>query len=184
MIRGGIVGGLYGKGGGGGGANPVSYYYGKSQTKRVGQNYTPGGSGSSRPAEFKTTADEVYNGGKTDLLTILNGSDVSNIDVNNAPDNCILQFPVGRYDITFQGYSEEQFATAFRVYLSQIQSGTDDMVVAETPGYSGAPRPASTEYLLNWPDFVIEEGTEQFYFLFPVGGQDKRSHFLRIEKVA
>lgn len=185
MIRGGIVGGLYGKGGGGGGggANPVSYYYGKSQTQRVGQNYTPGGSGNSRPAEFKTTADEVYNGGKADLLTILNGSDVSDIDLNNAPNNIAIQFPAGRYHLTFQGYTLDSFATSFRVELRQIKVGTDDRIVTETPGYSGAPAPATTEYLLNWPDFVVD-GTEQFYFLFPVGGNDRRSHFLRVEKVA
>lgn len=183
MILGGIVGGYYGKRDGGGN-NPVSYYFGKGQTKRVGENYTPAGSGTSRPAEFKTTADEVYDGGKTDLLTILNGSDVPDIDINNPPNNSVIQFPVGRYDLTFQGYSEEQFATSFRVYMRQIQSGTDDMVIAETPGYSGAPAPASTEFLLNWPDLVIREGTEQFYFLFPIGGNDKRSHFLRVEKVA
>ena len=184
MIRGGIVGGLYGKGGGGGGgANPVSYYYGKSQTQRVGQNYTPAGSGSSRPAEFKTTADEVYDGGKNDLLTILNGSDVSDIDGNTPVNNSVIQFPAGRYDLIFQGYSEEQFATAFRVELRQVQSGTDDLVVTDVAGYSGASNPARSEYLLNWPDFVTD-GTEQFYFLFPVGGNDKRSHFLRIEKVA
>ena len=135
MIRGGIVGGLYGKGGGGG-ANPVSYYYGKSQTRRVGQNYTPAGLGSIRPAEFKTTADEVYNGGKNDLLTITHGSDAADIDMpNTLPDNCVIQFPVGTYHITFQGYSEDTFATAFRVELRQIQSGTDDLVVATTPGY-------------------------------------------------
>ena len=177
----GIVPPTYGKGSGG--KNPVSYYYGKSQTQRVGQNYIPAGSGVSRVAEFKTTADEVYDGGKSDLLTVLNGSDVSDIDMTNAPDNCVIQFPVGRYDITFQGYSQETFATAFRVVLRQVQSGTDDTVVVETPGYSGAPAPASTEYLLNWPDFVVEDGTEQFYFQFPVGGSDRRSHFLRIEKV-
>ena len=185
MIRGGIVGGLYGKGGdgGGGGANPVSYYYGKSQTKRVGENYTPAGSGGNRPAEFKTTADEVYNSGKNDLLTIINASDASDIDRTNAPDNTVIQFPAGRYHITFQGYTEAQFATAFRVELRQIKSGTDDIVVIETPGYAGAPNPARTEYLLNWPDFVTD-GTEQFYFLFPIGGGVKRSHFLRVEKVA
>ena len=182
MIRGGIVGGLYGKGGGGG-ANPVSYYYGKSQTKRVGQNYTPAGSGAGRPAEFKATADEVYNGGKANLLTILNGSDVSNIDVSNPADNVVIQFPAGRYHLTFQGYTQTSFATAFRAEFRQIKSGTDDIVVAETPGYSGAPAPANTEYLLNWPDFVTD-GTEQFYFQFPVGGNNARSHFLRIEKVA
>ena len=42
MIQGGIVGGYYGIDGGGG-KNPVSYYYGKGQTKRVGENYTPAG---------------------------------------------------------------------------------------------------------------------------------------------
>lgn len=181
MIRGGIVGGLYGNRGGGN--NPVSYYFGKNQTKRVGQNYTPAGTGNSRPAEFKTTADEVYNGGKNNLLTITNGSDESDMDSTTArPNNAVLQFPVGRYDITFQGYSEDSFATSFRVELRQIQSGTDDLVLIETPGYSGAPLPARTEYLLSYPDFVIE-GTEKFYFLFPVGGNDKRSHFLRVEKV-
>lgn len=62
MIRGGIVGGLYGNQGGGGGNNPVSYYFGKGQTKRAGQNYTPGGNGNHRAAEFKTTADLVVDG--------------------------------------------------------------------------------------------------------------------------
>lgn len=191
MIRGGIVGGLYNKGGSGdgdgggdgGGANPVSYYYGKAQTRRVGQNYTPAGRGTRRAAEFKATADEVYDGGKTDLLTILNARDISNIDLSNAADNSVIQFPAGRYHITFQGYSEDRFATGFRAELRRIQSGTDDLVVTETSGYTGGINPASTEYLLSWPDFVIE-GTEQFYFLFPVGGNNKRSHFLRIEKVA
>lgn len=183
MIRGGIVGGLYGNRGGGGAKNPVSYYYGKSQTKRVGQNYTPAGTVNSRPAEFKTIADEVYDGGKNNLLTITNGSDESNMDTTIArPDNAVIQFPTGRYDITFQGYSEDSFATSFRVELRQIQSGTDDLVLVETPGYAGAPLPARTEYLLSWPDFVIK-GTEKFYFLFPIGGNNKRSHFLRIETV-
>ena len=167
----------------GGGKNPVSYYYGKGQTKRVGENYTPAGQGNSRPAEFKSTADEVYNGGKNNLLTIKDPSAVSDADVTSGTLQCIVQFPAGRYHLTFQGYSEDAFATTFRVEFRQVQSGTDDLVVTETPGYSGAPAPARTEYLLSWPDFIVD-GTEKFYFLFPVGGNDKRSHFLRIEKVA
>ena len=182
MIQGGIVGGTYGIDGGGG-ANPVSYYYGKDQTKRVGENYLPSGSGISRPAEFKATADEVYNGGKNNLLTIEDPTAVSDADITSGTLQCIVQFPAGRYHLTFQGYSEETFATQFRVELRQVQSGMDDIVVSETPGYSGAPSPARTEYLLNWPDFIVD-GTEKFYFLFPVGGADRRSHFLRIEKVA
>lgn len=181
MILGGIVGGYYGIDGGG--KNPVSYYYGKGQTKRVGENYTPAGQGSSRPAEFKTTADEVYNGGKNDLLTITNASAESDIDLSNAPDNSVIQFPAGQYDLLFQGYTEETFASAFRIVLFQIQAGTDDAVVIEAPGYSGAPAPARTTYQFNWPDFTVD-GTEKFYFLFPISGADKRSHFLRVEKVA
>ena len=60
----------------------------------------------SRLAEFKTTADEVLDGGKRDLLIITNASDAPNIDLTNAPDNSILQFPVGRHHLLFQGYSE------------------------------------------------------------------------------
>lgn len=182
MIQGGIVGGYYGVGGGGGN-NPVSYYYGKSQTKRVGENYTPAGQGNSRPAEFKTTADETHNGGKNDLLTITNASAESDIDLTNAPNNSVIQFPAGRYHLTFQGYTDDSFATSLRIELKQIQTGTDDIVVVETPGYSGGPSPSRTEYLLSWPDFIVD-GTEKFYFLFPIGGADKRSHFLRVEKVA
>ena len=181
MIQGGIVGGTYGIDGGG--ANPVSYYYGKAQTKRVGQNYTPAGAGNSRPAEFKTTADETYNGGKSDLLTIENASAVSDIDLTNGPDNVVIQFPAGRYHLTFQGYTEDSFATSFRIELRQIKSGTDDVVVIEAPGYSGAPAPARTTYQIVLQDFTVD-GTEKFYFLFPISGGDKRSHFLRIEKVA
>lgn len=182
MILGGIVGGYYGIDGGGG-KNPVSYYYGKGQTKRVGENYTPAGQGNSRPAEFKSTADEIYNGGKNNLLTIENASAVSDIDLTNAPDNSVIQFPAGRYDLTFQGYTEDSFATAFRIVLFQIQTGTDDVVVIEAPGYSGAPAPARTTYQLNWPDFTVD-GTEKFYILFPIGGNENRSHFLRVEKMA
>jgi len=182
MIHGGIVGGTYGMDGGGG-KNPVSYYYGKDQTKRVGENYTPAGSGTSRPAEFKTTADETYNGGKNDLLTITNGSAESDMDPTNPPNNSVIQLSAGRYHLLFQGYIEEVFETAFRVELKQIKTGTDDTVIIEAPGYSGAPAPARTTYQLNLPDFIVD-GTEKFYFLFPISGADKRSHFLRIEKIA
>lgn len=163
--------------------NPVVYYYGKGQTKRVGENYTPAGRGNSRPAEFKTTADEVYNGGKNDLLTIENASDVSDIDLTNAPDNSVIQFPAGRYHLTFQGYTEDTFASALRIELKQIQTRSDDVIIIETPGYSGGPAPARSTYQLNLPDFTVD-GTEKFYILFPISGPDKRSHFLRIEKVA
>ena len=182
MILGGIVGGYYGIDGGGG-KNPVVYYYGKGQTKRVGENYTPAGLGNSRPAEFKTTADKTYNGGKSDLLTITNGSAESDMDLTNAPNNSVIQFPAGRHHLLFQGYSEDAFATTFRVELRQIKSGTDDIVIVETPGYSGSPAPARVTFQLFWHDFIVD-GTEKFYFLFPVSGPDKRSHFLRIETVA
>lgn len=167
----------------GGEENPVVYYYGKDQTKRVGENYTPAGSGNSRPAEFKSTADKTYNGGKNDLLTITNGSAESDMDPTNPPNNSVIQFPAGRHHLLFQGYSEDAFATTFRVELRQIQSGIDDIVIVEALGYSGSPAPARTTFLLSWPDFIVD-GTEKFYFLFPVGGADKRSHFLRIETVA
>ncbi len=181
MIRGGIVGGLYGKGGGGG-KNPVAYYYGKSQTKRVSQNYTPGGSGAGRLAEFKATADEVYDSGKSDLLTILNASDVANLDIAGAADNTVLQFPEGRYALLFEGYSASTSQVGFRVELRKVQANTDDIEMTHTTGWTGGASPANTTYHLEYPDLVVD-GTEHFYFLFPVHGDRARSHFLRIEKV-
>ena len=180
MIRGGIVGGLYGKGGGG--KNPVSYYYGKSQTKRVGQNYTPGGSGTRRPAEFKATADETYDGGKSDLLTILDGSDVANLDITGAADKTVLQFPEGRYDLVFEGYSASTSQAGFRVELREVQMNADDTIHTHTTGWTTAASPANTTYHLEYPDLVVD-GTEHFYFLFPIHGDRARSHFLRVEKV-
>ena len=183
MILGGIVGGYYGIDGGGG-KNPVSYYYGKGQTKRVGENYTPAGQGSNRAAEFKAIADETYDGGKNDLLTIKNASAVSDIDLTNAPDNSVIQFPAGRYHLLFQGYSNLASAqTNFRIQLKQVQTATDDVVIIHTKGRTNAPSPARTTYELTWLDLVVD-GTEEFYFLFPSAGQRPRSHFLRVEKVA
>ena len=182
MIKGGIVGGYYGIGEGGG-KNPVAYYYGKDQTKRVGENYTPGAQLNSAPAEFKTTADEVHDGGKRDLLIITNASDAPNIDLENAPDNSILQFPVGRHHLLFQGYCEVTGQGAFRVELKQIQEETDDALVTHTTGWTMGASPARTVYQLIWPDFVVTDDTEKFYFLFPVAGRSTRSHFLRIETV-
>ena len=181
MIKGGIVGGYYGIGGG---KNPVAYYYGKDQTKRVGENYTPGGTGNDRLAEFKTTADEVLDGGKRDLLIITNASDAPNIDLTNAPDNSILQFPVGRHHLLFQGYSEATGQAAFRVELRKIQEETDDTEIVHTTGWTSAPSPARTTYQLIWPDFVVTDDTEKFYFPFLTAGSSNRSHFLRVETVA
>ena len=167
----------------GGGNNPVSYYLGKDQTRKVGQNYTPGGTGNDRAAEFKTVADITHDGGKTDLLTITNASDEPNIDMENGPDNCVLQFPAAaRYHLLFQGYSEVTSQAAFRVELREIQEETDDLMVTHTSGWTSAPSPARTTYQLIWPDLVVD-GTEKYYFLFPVSGASNRSHFLRIETV-
>ena len=182
MINGGIVGGHYGQGAGNS-KNPVSYYFGKSQTKRVGQNYTPGGSGNHRAAEWKTTADETYNGGKADLLTITNASAESTIDISNGPNNSVIQLPAGRYHLTFYGYTTASAQTAHRVELRQINASTDDALIIEATGYSAAPNPARSTYQLIWSDLVVD-GTEKFYFPFPTGGANQRSHFLRIETVA
>ena len=181
MVHGGIVDGYYANDGGGN--NPVSYYFGKNQTKRVGQNYTPGGSGEGRLAEFKAIADEVYDGGKSDLLTILNASDVTNLDITGQTDNTILQFPQGRYDIIFEGYSASTSSTGFRVELREAKINGDDIMHTHTTGWTSAVSPANTTYHLEYPDLVVD-GTEHFYFLFPVHGGRARSHFLRVEKVA
>jgi len=184
MILGGIVGGYYGiAGGDGGGKNPVAYYYGKGQTQRLGENYTPGGSETSSPAEFKTTADEVYDGGKNDLLTIINGSDAADIDITNAPDNSVIQFPTGRYHLLFVGYSDASSRSSFRIELRKIQSGTDDLLITRTEGWTNGVSPAETTYSFFWTDFVVD-GTEQFYLVFPDAGNYARSHYLRVEKVA
>ena len=182
MINGGIVGAHYGHGAGNG-KNPVSYYFGKNQTERVGENYTPGGIGNERAAELKATADETYDGGKTDLLTITNASHESTIDISRGPNNCVFQLPKGRYTLLFQGYTEAQFQTGFRIELKQIQTGTDDLIITHTPGYAGGSSPARTTYQLIYFDLIVE-GTEKFYFLFPASGRSDRSHYLRIEKVA
>ena len=138
----------------------------------------------SRAAEFKTTADEALDGGKADLLTITNASDESTIDMNHGKaDNTVIQFPAGRYNLLFQGYSESQYQIGFRVELKQIQEGTDDTVITHTTGYTAAASPATTAYQLIWTDLIIN-GTEKFYFLFPIAGNSNRSHCLRIEKVA
>lgn len=181
MVHGGIVSSYYGNGEGNS-KNPVSYYFGKNQTKRVGQNYAPGGSGNQRAAEFKITADETFDGGKADLLTITNARDESTIDITNGPDKSVIQFPKGRYHLLFQGYTEAQYQTAFRIELKQIRVGTDDLIITHTPGYSTGSNPARTAYQLIWYDLIVE-GTEKFYLPIPRAGGNNRSHFLRIETV-
>ena len=165
------------------GDNPVSYYYGKDQTKRVGENYTPASSGDSSPAEFKTTADETYNGGKSDLLIVSNGIDEPNIDLAMPPDKCVIQFPIGRYHLLFQGYSAARSRADFRIELKKILEGTDDIIITHTTGWTSAVTPAEKAYIMVWKDFVVVNGTEKFYWLFPVEGDLVRSHFLRVEKV-
>lgn len=181
MVHGGIVSSYYGNGEGNS-KNPVSYYFGKNQTKRVGQNYTPGGSGNHRAAEWKTTADETYDGGKADLLTITHARTESTIDIPNGPNNAVLQLPAGRYHLTFHGYSTASAQSSHRVELRQIKAATDDTLIIEATGYSRGANPARSTYQLLWSDLVVD-GTEKFYFLFPVGGSNHRSHFLRVEKV-
>ena len=76
-----------------------------------------------------------------------------------------------------------QSRTAFRVELRQIQSGTDDILITRTEGWTNAVSPAETTYSFFWTDFVVD-GTEQFYLLFPDSGNRPRSHYLRVEKAA
>lgn len=164
---------------------PVYYYYGKGQTKRLGENYKPAGSGNSRAAEFKTTPDEVYDNGNhlENLLKITNGSDAPDIDIPNTPDNTILQFPVGRYNLQFYGYTTARSDGSYRVELRKILPGTDDLIIVDIAGRHAGASAAKTTFELLWSDFVSTDETDKFYLLFPVNAGKSRSHFLRIEKI-
>lgn len=163
---------------------PIYYYYGKGQTKRVGENYKPAGSGNSRAAEFKTTPDEVYDNGTLDnLLKITNGSDATDIDIADTPDNTILQFPVGRYDLHFQGYTAARSDNDFRVELRKIMSGKDDLLLTDISGRHTGTGNARTTFDLSYHDLEITDETDKVYLLFPSSGDKNRSHFLRIQVV-
>ena len=121
--------------------NPRSFYYGRGgadaqiQSSRVDVVVTDFGSGTIRSTlRFQTTADETDFGGSDSLATWTDADDNSNIDVAGVfrRDDSVFELPAGTYDISFylktQTDESDNDAT---IYLAQIQSGTDDILITD-----------------------------------------------------
>lgn len=158
MIRGGIVGGLYGKG-----TEPVSFVYlqGRtgttnplalgtltSQTDRFhggGVHHPFVSTGQAYAIGFSGEIDEHENGGDALPLTFSNIVDETDADITAAAstqrtENEVIQFPNGlfnidlHFDINLQG---AQLTRTLEVQLRQLMSDTDDIVVDFATGQGG-----------------------------------------------
>lgn len=161
MIRGGIVGGLYGKSGGGGGKDPVSFIYLKGRTGTSGalgtltdqtDRFHGGGvhhpfvtAGQAYAIGFSGEIDEHENGGDTLPLTFSNIVDETDADITAAAttqrtENEVIQFPKGlfnidlHFNINLQG---AQLTRTLEVQLRQMMENTDDVVVDFATGQGG-----------------------------------------------
>ena len=129
--------------------NPRVFYYGRGgadsqiQSSRVDVVVTDFGSGTVRSTlRFQTTtADETDFGGSDSLATWTDGEDNANLDVVGVfrRDDSVFELPEGTYDITFVlKSSDDEDADAATIYLAQIQSGTDDILITDTSGIQGS----------------------------------------------
>ena len=125
--------------------NPRSFYYGRGgpsaeiQTSRTGPVVNDiGNSTAARESfRFQTTADETGFGGSSTLATWTDASDESDADPIGVfgRDDSIFELPAGTYDITVVLRSIETDTTGDAiVFLAQVQSGADDVVMADAPG--------------------------------------------------
>ena len=125
--------------------NPRTIYYGRGgpsaeiQTSRTGPVVNDIGSGTAARESFRfqTTADETDFGGSTTLATWTDASDESDADPIGVfgKDDSIFELPAGTYDITFvlRSVATDTDGDAV-VFLTQVQSGTDDVVMADASG--------------------------------------------------
>ena len=157
MIRGGIVGGLYGQ------KSPVSFIYLKGRTGTTSpaalgtltdqtDRFHGGGvhhpfvsTGQAYAVGFSGEVDEHENGGDTLDLTFSNIVDETDADITAAAttqrtENEVLQFPKGlfnidlHFDIDLQG---AQLTRTLEVQLRQLMENTDDVVVDFAIGQGG-----------------------------------------------
>ena len=125
--------------------NPRSLYYGRGgpsaqiQTSRTGPVVEDiGNSTEARESfRFQTTADETDFGGSTTLATWTDESDESDADPLGVfgKDDSIFELPEGTYDITFVLRSVHEDAQRNGVvFLAKVQSGVDDILLADATG--------------------------------------------------
>lgn len=158
MIRGGIVGGLYGQKesvsfiymkGRTGTRNPIALGTLADQTDRFhggGVHHPFVSTGQPYAIGFSGEIDEHEHGGDTLGLSFFNIVDETDADITAAAstqrtENEVIQFPKGlfnidlHFDINLQGAQESR---TLEVQLREIMENTDDNIVTFAPGQGGS----------------------------------------------
>ena len=187
-----------------GGKNPVGWWYVNGQAERFPNSfpYTQDGSGVSptllRIQWSGNTPDETPFGWDQPVIWV-DGDDVDggDIDTGGLPaldtDHVVFQLPAGTWNIHSVLSKEFSALATHAIYLlAEIQSGTDDAVIAIGNPYQasnvdvGEITEQFTSFDLLARD-IVTDGSKQFYFLFgsntaSVVNNNSRGT-LRLEKV-
>ena len=146
-------------------------YYGEGQNDRFGVHQQLGSTAATiaKPFAFAGTVGETYFGADFDVaftdIDDETDSDASTQTDSDGEDNHVFSPDAGTYDIYFDAYAQAGSDLDATVILYQIQSGTDDSLKLERPGWSGGTDPNDTIFDFNYKSLVVEDG-DKFYFAF------------------
>ena len=147
------------------------FFYGEGQSDRYDTRQELGSGDATvvKPFAFAGTADETYFGAifSTDFTDI---DDETDADVDRqtgaiATGVHVFEPDPGHYDLYFDGYINVTGDLDASAGLYQIQSGNDDQVKIQIPGWSGGVEPERTTFNLSYKSLVVEAG-DKFYIGF------------------
>jgi hypothetical protein len=130
------------------------------------------------------TADETFNGG-IGTVTWSNTNADSNHD-NSSADlaNSVFQLPAGTYHIKGTFYTNLGGSTLGGAGLIKLQTGTDDTIVAVSPGNTSTPAlpgihgDIDAAFLLNF-DYLTVLATDKYYIRFAASATTRASGYIQ-----
>ena len=150
--------------GGAASLRPRSYWWGKDQTSRIDiieDVFT--GSATVRVTWKSAAPNEVFNGGCPGVR-ILALADISTVadNISSMPFiDQIFGVEAGSYDIKVYSASTNASDVVYLLCLMQAVSGTDDVVLYNTSGYSSS-KVYGQEFKIDEDDFIVTAPAEYY----------------------
>ena len=186
MIRGGIVGGYYGRGD----KDGFAVWWGAGQTEELPEGTLPESSAVSTNGirGWSTNAPKRTKfGGIPATVTNINAE--TDADFSDDVPNAVVELPAGEYSFCGIFYGNQTPDTDLHLRLEEIRTGTDDIIrIAGTTRQSRfigtGINDVHAVYEINRPHFVIDNPMK-FYLRLVGFGTDKNRlvGFLQIEEI-
>ena len=143
------------------------FFYGEGQSDRDDVQQTLGADGTAYPFAFTGDDDETDFSPPFDVaFTDIDDETDADIDKGlSTSDNHVFAPDAGTYDLDFEAIGNQESSGTPAVQLVKIESGTDDRLMLQRPGFSAGTMPEHTTYSLQHKSLRVTSG-DKFYLQF------------------